>query len=128
MARLAAAGRPADIARLYTTAGELVHEHGTPLDDGLTLHVLEAAGLGDLRTALDDESLDDAVKASTEAATASAGPGVGSPVMVLPGVERGLHGPVLGSVPDKAAALALWEAVEAVAPIGDFFELKRGRR
>ena len=58
---------------------------------------------------------------------AAAGPGVGSPVLVLPGADRGLHGPVLGAVPDKTESLSLWEAVEALAPIKDFFELKRGR-
>jgi hypothetical protein len=47
--------------------------------------------------------------------------------MMLPGARRGLHGPVLRTVPDKADGLALWDAVEALAPIEDFFEIKRGR-
>jgi DSBA-like thioredoxin domain len=128
VARLAADGRSADTGRLYTAIGEMVHEHDTPLDDALVEHVLAETGLGDVAPALDDRSLDAAVEASTKTALDSAGPGVGSPVLMLPGAERGLHGPVIGSVPDKAESLALWEAVEAVAPIADFFELKRGRR
>ena len=76
---------------------------------------------------LGDDALDEAVKASTEAAIGAAGPGVGSPVLVLAGAERGLHGPVLGAVPAKRESLALWDAVEALAPIGSFFEIKRGR-
>ncbi|HZQ79804.1 MAG TPA: DsbA family protein [Acidimicrobiia bacterium] len=127
-AALEAGGRQADIARLYTATGDLVHEHGTRLDDALTEHVLRDCGLTDLGPALDDAALDGAVGSSTEAALAAAGPGVGSPVLLLAGAERGLHGPVLGSIPDKAQSLALWEAVEGVAPIADFFELKRGRR
>ena len=128
VARLAQDGRWGDIDRLYTATGELVHEHDTPLDGDLVAHLLGETGLADLREALDDQSRDAAGEAATDTALAAAGPGVGSPVLTLPGVERGLHGPVLGSVPDKAASLALWDAVEAVAPIGSFFELKRGRR
>ncbi len=88
---------------------------------------MRAAGLGPDGAALDDSVLDAGVRASTEAAMAAAGPGVGSPVMLLAGARRGLHGPVLKAVPDKREGLALWEAVEALAPIDDFFEIKRGR-
>ena len=120
-------GRQADIARLYVATGELVHEHDTPFDEPVLVHVLREADLVDLRETLDDASLDGSVEASTAEAMAAAGPGVGSPVLVLPGADRGLHGPVLGAVPDKTESLSLWEAVEALAPIKDFFELKRGR-
>ncbi|HEY4410798.1 MAG TPA: DsbA family protein [Acidimicrobiia bacterium] len=125
--RLDQEGRQADIARLYTVTGELVHDHDAPFDEAVLVHVLADADLADHRDALDDPSLDGAVEASTSSALAAAGPGVGSPVLVLRGAERGLHGPVLRAVPDKAESLALWEAVEALAPIHDFFELKRGR-
>ena len=127
-ARLGADGRQGDVARLYRATGELVHEQGTPFDGGLVDHVLTETGTADVASALDDAALDGAVEASTAAALDAAGPGVGSPVLVLAGADRGLHGPVLGSVPDKAQSLALWEAVEALSPIVDFFELKRGRR
>src|SRR4051812_38879743 len=126
--RLGRDGRQADIARLYRAVGELVHDHDTPLDDGVAVHELQETGLGDLRPVLDDGSLDAAVEASTAAALAAAGPGVGSPVLVLLGAERGLHGPVLGAVPDKTDSLALWDAVETLVPISEFFEVKRGRR
>jgi 2-hydroxychromene-2-carboxylate isomerase len=124
--KLRQGGRQADIARLYTAAGELVHDHGVPFDEAVVARVLGGT-LADLRPALDDASLDAAVEASTAEALAAAGPGVGSPVLVLAGAERGLHGPVLGAVPEKRQSLALWEAVEALAPITDFFEIKRGR-
>jgi 2-hydroxychromene-2-carboxylate isomerase len=130
--------RQDDIARLYTATGQVVHENNQPLDDPTILHVLTEAKLVDrIRVEeqaeldssriLEDESLDAAIEASTADAMAAAGPGVGSPVLVLRGVERGFHGPVLGAVPDKREALALWDAVETLAPITDFFEIKRGR-
>jgi 2-hydroxychromene-2-carboxylate isomerase len=120
-------GRQTDITALYRAIGERVHDHDTPLDEDIIVHVLGETGLADLRDTLDDESLDDAVEAFTTEAMAAAGPDVGSPVLVLPGAERGLHGPVLGAVPEKADSLALWDAVEALAPITDFYEIKRGR-
>ncbi|MDQ1568480.1 MAG: hypothetical protein QOF96_3360 [Actinomycetota bacterium] len=120
-------GRQADITRLYRAVGELVHDRGTPLDDNVVVKVLGETGLADFRDTLDDASFDAAIEASTGAALAAAGPGVGSPVLVPAGAERGFHGPVLGAVPEKAESLTLWDAVEALVPITDFFELKRGR-
>lgn len=121
------AGRQADIARLYNALGQLAHEDGYAFDDELLSSAVRSADLGADGAALDDSGLDTGVRASTEAATAAAGPGVGSPVMLLAGGRRGLHGPVLKRVPDKKDGLALWDAVEALAPIDDFFEIKRGR-
>ena len=121
------AGRSADIAGLYTALGELAHEGGFSFDDDLVTQAVRGAGLAADGAALDDAGLDAGVRASTEEALALAGPGVGSPVMTVPGAVRGLHGPVLGAVPDKADALALWEAVEPLFGLADFFEIKRGR-
>lgn len=123
---LAGAGRQADIAALYSALGQLAHEEGFKIDDDLVGTAVRSAGLTDEGAALDRAGLDAGVRASTEEATKAAGPGVGSPVIVLPGARRGLHGPVLKTVPDKAEALALWEAVEALAPIDAFFGIKRG--
>lgn len=121
------AGRHGDVARLYTALGEMHHEGGATFDDDLTTHAARSAGVEGDAAAIGDASLDDGVRASTETATKSAGPGVGSPVMILAGAGRGLHGPVLKEVPGKHGGLALWDAVEALAPIDDFFEIKRGR-
>ncbi|MEW6476233.1 MAG: DsbA family protein [Actinomycetota bacterium] len=124
---LSRVGRQAEIAALYGAFGQLAHEEGYAFDDDLVATAVRTAGLTDEGAALDDPRLDAGVRASTEEAVAAAGPGVGSPVMVVAGARRGLHGPVLKTVPDKRQALALWEAVEALAPIDDFFEIKRGR-
>ena len=119
--------RQADIAGFYRALGELAHEGGFAFDDDLVTQAVRGAGLTADGAALDDAGLDAGVRASTGEALESAGPGVGSPVMTVPGAARGLHGPVLKAVPDKPEALALWEAVEPLFGIGEFFEIKRGR-
>jgi 2-hydroxychromene-2-carboxylate isomerase len=121
------AGRHGDVARFYGALGQLAHEEGFSFDDELVSCAVRAADLAADEAALDDPRLDAGVRASTEAAMEAAGPGVGSPVLVVAGAARGLHGPVLKTVPDKKDALALWESVEALAPIDGFFEIKRGR-
>jgi 2-hydroxychromene-2-carboxylate isomerase len=121
------AGRQADIARFYGALGQLGHEEGFAFDDELVAGAVRAADLGADGAALDAPGLDAGVRASTQAALQAAGPGVGSPVLLVGGAERGFHGPVLKAVPDKKDGLALWEAVEALAPIDGFFEIKRGR-
>ena len=121
------AGRQAAITTFYAALGQLAHEEGFPIDDDLIACAVRAAGLADDSEALDDADLDAGVRASTEEALDAAGPGVGSPVIKLAGTRRGLHGPVLKVVPDKPEALALWEAVEALAPLDAFCEIKRGR-
>jgi hypothetical protein len=120
-------GRQADVAAFYTALGELAHEAGFAFDDGLLVQAVRGAGLTADGAALDDRGLDGGVRASTEEALAAAGPGVGSPVMTVPGALRGLHGPVLRAVPDKPEALTLWGALEPLFRLDDFFEIKRGR-
>jgi hypothetical protein len=122
------AGRHDDVARFYTELGTRTHEHGETLTLELVRAGAEAAGLSEEMTALDQADLDAAVRASTEAAVAAAGPGVGSPVVLVPGVDRGLHGPILGDVPVEKDALALWDAVETLIHLPAFSELKRGRQ
>jgi 2-hydroxychromene-2-carboxylate isomerase len=122
------AGRQGDIASLYRAIGELAHEGGGfAFDDDLVAAAVRSAGLGADGAALLDPALDGGIRESTGTATDAAGPGVGSPVMILAGARRGLHGPVLKAVPDKGDGLALWDAVEALAPIEGFLEVKRGR-
>jgi hypothetical protein len=124
---LSRAGRQGDLGAFYTALGELAHEGGFAFDDALVTQAVRGAGLAADGPVLDDDALDAGVRASTEEALESAGPGVGSPVMTVPGAGRGLHGPVLKAVPDKREALALWDAVEPLFGIEDFFEIKRGR-
>ena len=101
-------GRQADIARFYSALGQLAHEESFAFDDELVASAVRTADLRADGAALDDSSLDAGVRTSTKAAMAAAGPGVGSPVMLVAGARRGLHGPVLKAVPDKREGMALW--------------------
>jgi hypothetical protein len=121
-------GRHDDVARFYTELGTRVHERGETLTVEVVRAAAEATGLRGEMSALDEADLDAAVRASTQAGVAAAGPGVGSPVLMLPDVERGLHGPVLAEVPAEKDALGLWEAVETLIRLPAFYEVKRGRQ
>lgn len=120
-------GRQADIAWFYSELGARTHDADQRLSTATVREAVDAAGLTADIGALDDPSLDAAVEASTDAAMAAAGPGVGSPVLQLPDSPRGLHGPILEAPPEEKDAVALWEAVETLIRMPVFSELKRGR-
>ncbi|MEV4703451.1 DsbA family protein [Actinoplanes sp. NPDC049316] len=119
--------RDGDIAAFYTELGNRTHEAGVPLSDDIVVQAAEAAGVVDPKTILDDASWDEAVRESHELAFGSAGPDIGSPVLMVEGAGRGVHGPIIGEVPGRDEALAIWDAVVPLARSGTFFELKRGR-
>ena len=125
---LAADHRNGEAGTFYTELGNRTHDAGTPISDEIVAAAAEAAGIEDARKILDDESWDSAVQASHDKAIASAGPDIGSPVLEIDGAERGVHGPIIGEVPGRQEALAMWDAVVSLARSGMFFELKRGRR
>jgi predicted DsbA family dithiol-disulfide isomerase len=119
--------RDETIAAFYTELGNRTFETGVPLSDELVVQSAEAAGVTDPESVLDDASWDEAVRDSHETAMASAGPDIGSPVLLVEGATRGLHGPVIGEVPARDEALAIWDAVVPLSRIETFFEVKRGR-
>jgi 2-hydroxychromene-2-carboxylate isomerase len=118
------------IGTFYTEIGNRTHEAGAPLTDDIVEAAAEAAGVADAKKVLDDPSWDEAVRESHELAVTSAGPDIGSPVLMIEGAERGVHGPIigLGATPGREESLAIWDAVVPLARSGSFFELKRGRR
>jgi predicted DsbA family dithiol-disulfide isomerase len=124
---LAAQGRHDETLRFYSALGERVHDGGEELTDAVVDAAADAAGLGDARAALDDPTWDKAVREAHETAYASAGPDVGSPVLVIEGAPRGVHGPILGAVPGPAAAAELWDGLQPLLRSDVFFEVKRGR-
>jgi predicted DsbA family dithiol-disulfide isomerase len=125
---LAADHRNDAAGMFYTELGNRTHDAGAPISDEIVAAAAEAAGIEDAQKILGDESWDSAVQASHEKAFASAGPDIGSPVLEIDGAERGVHGPIIGEVPGRQEALAMWDAVVPLARSGMFFELKRGRR
>jgi 2-hydroxychromene-2-carboxylate isomerase len=124
---LAADHRDDDIAAFYTELGTRTFEAGAMLTEDIVVASAEAAGIEDPKAILDDPAWDEAVRASHEKAFASAGPDIGSPVLEIEGADRGVHGPVIGDVPELAESLAIWDAVVPLARSRTFFEIKRGR-
>ena len=127
---LRAEGRNDDVGTLYTGIGTRTHEAGVPLSDGVVVAAAQAAGLADPTPVLQDPSWDEAVRESHELAYGSAGPDIGSPVLLIEGAVRGVYGPILGSgePPPREEGLAIWDAVIPLARSDRFVELKRGRR
>ncbi|RSM72244.1 hypothetical protein DMB66_06540 [Actinoplanes sp. ATCC 53533] len=119
--------RDETVGAFYTELGNRTFEAGVPISDDLVVAAAEAAGVADPKTVLDDESWDEAVRESHELAFGSAGPDIGSPVLMVEGAGRGVHGPIIDRVPGREEALAIWEAVVGLARSETFFELKRGR-
>jgi 2-hydroxychromene-2-carboxylate isomerase len=117
------------IAAFYTEIGNRTHEAGARLSEDIVVASAEAAGIEDPKAVLDDPAWDEAVRASHELALSSAGPGIGSPVLMIEGAARGVHGPILGlqATPAREEALAIWDAVVPLTRSERFFELKRGR-
>ncbi|CAA0080508.1 Thioredoxin-like reductase [Mycolicibacterium vanbaalenii] len=85
-----------------------------------------APGLAD---ALDDESLDELIRAETEEALALTGRDVGTPILHFrPPSGTAFFGPVISRLPGEADAVALWDHVVGLASFPGFAELKRSLR
>ncbi|WP_329011778.1 DsbA family protein [Micromonospora rifamycinica] len=125
---LRAEGRGVDVGRFYTELGARTHDAGNQLSAGLVDVAVEAAGVRDAAPALDDTRWDAAVRESHELAYSSAGPDIGSPVLMVPGAERGIHGPILTEVPGLDDALTIWDSLLPLLRMPAFHEIKRGRR
>jgi hypothetical protein len=125
---LAARGRHEDAGRFYAAVGGPVHDGGADLTNAVVDKAAEAAGVADAAGVLDDAAWDKAVREAHDAAFASAGPDVGSPVLMVAGAARGLHGPILREVPAAPAAVELWDALLPLLRDEAFYEVKRGRR
>jgi hypothetical protein len=141
--RVAAAVRDAEgpslMRPLYRAMSEPLFECAPP-DDGAMIPLPAQpdrvrALLGDLglsadyADALDDERWDEAVSADTEAALASTGRDVGTPIIRLnPPDGPAIFGPVISRVPEDSQAVELWDAVAFLAAFPGFAELKRSLR
>jgi hypothetical protein len=116
------------IGHLYTELGHRTHDGGDrqfPVVDAVA-----ASGLPPiLAEAEHDESIDDAIRASMEEATALSGDDAGVPVIAWGDDEHrvGFFGPILTELPDLDAGERLFRAITELAPIGCFTELKRRR-
>ena len=124
------------VGRLYTGLGTAIHVSGdrealaAAGPGALAEGVLADCGLPqDLAAAVDDESWDDPIRASTETALERAGADLGTPILTFgPPGGPSFFGPVISRVPRGPEAVRLWEAVETLAHHPSFAELKRSLR
>ena len=88
------------------------------------------AGLtSDLAEALDDQTLDDEIRAETEEALALTGRDVGTPILHFqPPGGTAFFGPVISRLPSPDDAGALWDHVIALTSFPGFAEIKRSLR
>ncbi|MEU7751371.1 hypothetical protein AB0B57_03125 [Micromonospora sp. NPDC049101] len=121
------AGRATDAVRFYVAVGTATHDNGEPLTEDLLRQAAKSTGVDDTFDAFQDTDWDDAITAGTNAAIASAGPDVGSPVIELPDTPRGIHGPVFERIPPSEEAGELYDAILRLARAPYFYEIKRGR-
>jgi 2-hydroxychromene-2-carboxylate isomerase len=92
--------------------------------------LLRDAGLpSDLAEALDDQTLDDEIRAETEEALALTGRDVGTPILHFqPPGGTAFFGPVISRLPSADEAVELWDHVVALAAFPAFAEIKRSLR
>jgi hypothetical protein len=111
----------------YTELGTRVHPGGEPLDRAACLAAGEAAGVDDVAARLDDESLDEVVRASFEEIRDVLGDDVGSPAVRLDATGAALFGPLVSPAPTGAEADRLLAATMTLLELPTFYELKRSR-
>ncbi len=111
-------------ARLYDSIGKRIHVRQEEISPAVIQDVLAENGLAEsLSEALDDSSLDDAVRHAHQASQDVLGGPAGSPIIAVDG--RAFFGPVLTRIPDKEDGVRLLEAVLTAATIPEFAVLQR---
>jgi 2-hydroxychromene-2-carboxylate isomerase len=111
---------------LYTAMGNRFHLEKAEKDRATIEASLKEAGLPlELADAMDDTSLDKALRESHHAGMDPVGMDVGTPTIHVDGVA--FFGPVVTPIPRGEAAGKLWDGVVLVAGTDGFFELKRTR-
>jgi len=131
-------GREA-VGPLYQAVGARIFDTSRAIDplsasDQGARHTLEPvlrdAGLPtDLAEALDDQTLDDEIRAETDEALALTGRDVGTPILHFqPPRGTAFFGPVISRLPSADEAGELWDHVVALAAFPGFAEIKRSLR
>lgn len=117
---------PEVLLPLYTAIGTRFHHEKAPRNRATIEAALVDAGLPvELADAIDDESYDEALRASHANGMDRVGYDVGTPVISVNGTS--FFGPVVSPIPRGEDAGRLWDGVVLVAGTDGFFELKRSR-
>ncbi len=117
---------PEVVLPLYTALGTRFHHEKAERDRATIEAALAEAGLPtELADAMDDESYDEAVRASHKDGMDRVGYEVGTPVISVNGTS--FFGPVVSPIPRGEDAARLWDGVLLIAGTDGFFELKRSR-
>jgi 2-hydroxychromene-2-carboxylate isomerase len=117
---------PEALLPLYTALGTRFHHEKAERDRATIEAALADAGLPvELADAMDDESYDEALRASHKDGMDRVGYEVGTPVISVNGTS--FFGPVISPIPRGEEAARLWDGVLLVAGTDGFFELKRSR-
>ncbi len=114
------------LAEIYTALGTRLHNGAQDQSRELMADALSEVGLpADLIAAVDDDSYDEAIKKSHDAAIDLVGDEVGTPTIAIEGTA--FFGPVLSQIPRGEEAGQLWDGCLAAAKVPYFYELKRTR-
>jgi 2-hydroxychromene-2-carboxylate isomerase len=117
---------PEVLLPLYTALGTRFHQEKAERNRATIESALAEAGLpAELADAMDDDSYDEASRASHADGMDRVGYEVGTPVISVNGTS--FFGPVISPIPRGEAAAQLWDGVLLVAGTDGFFEIKRSR-
>ena len=117
---------PEVLLPLYTALGSRFHHEKADRSRATIEAALADAGLPvELADAMDDESYDEALRASHADGMDRVGYEVGTPVISVNGSS--FFGPVVSPIPRGEDAGRLWDGVLLVTQTDGFFELKRSR-
>ncbi|MFH8572946.1 disulfide bond formation protein DsbA [Streptomyces sp. NPDC017993] len=111
---------------LYMALGSRIHRERNKDYDVVITESLEELGLpASLAKAAHTDEFDATLRAGHQAGQEAIGEEAGTPVITVDGA--GFFGPVLTSIPKGEEAIRLFRATRALAGMGAFAELKRGR-